>query len=194
MGAAGVMDRGGVAAAGQMTVAAAFLDAVSNVDFSFLQGEAGDARNEGEVMAEVHGAEGKKGLALTFREEPTTAAGGGGAAAPNSNGTAGAGVDERSDRFLVTGLACEAGMRVSVGLDFFRAASEEVLVTGVVVWESGVEPGGVWRTESRKEKVCETGLRLSPVISDRLSWICPAGPPFPATASGLAEPLVLFAF
>lgn len=67
-------------------------------------------------------------------------------------------------------------------------------MTGVVVWESGVEPGGVWRTESRKEKVCETGLRLSPVISDRLSWTGPAGPALPATASALAEHLALFAF
>lgn len=104
VGAAGVVDRGGVAAAGQMTVAAAaaaFLGAVSNADVSFLQGGAGDARNDGEETAEGHGAEGKKGLALTFREEPTTAAGGGGAAAPN--GAAGAGVDERSDGFLVRG-------------------------------------------------------------------------------------------
>lgn len=46
---------------------------------------------------------------------------------------------------LKTELACEAGMRVSVGLDFVRAAAarEGVLVIGVVVCESGVEPGGV---------------------------------------------------
>lgn len=31
-----------------------------------------------------------------------------------------------------------------------------------------MEPGGVWRTASRKEKVWETGLRLSPVIRARL--------------------------
>lgn len=51
---------------------------------------------------------------------------------------------------------------------------EGVLVIGVVVCESGVEPGGVWRTESRKEKVWETGLRLSPVINARLPLTSPA--------------------
>lgn len=71
---------------------------------------------------------------------------------------------------LKTEFACEGGATVSVGVDFVRAevARDGVLVIGVVVWESGVEPGGVWRTESRKEKVCETGLRLSPVINARL--------------------------
>lgn len=52
---------------------------------------------------------------------------------------------------------------------------------GVVVCESGVEPGGVWRTESRKEKVWETGLRLSPVINARLPRRSPAGLPLMAT-------------
>lgn len=44
-----------------------------------------------------------------------------------------------------TALACEAGMRASVRLDFVRAAAarEGVLVIGVVVCESGVEAGGV---------------------------------------------------
>lgn len=67
-------------------------------------------------------------------------------------------------------------MMVSVGVDFVRAevAREGVLVIGVVVCESGVEPGGVWRTESRKEKVWETGLRLSPVINARLPLTSPA--------------------
>lgn len=36
-----------------------------------------------------------------------------------------------------------------------------------------MEPGGVWRTESRKEKVWETGLRLSPVIRARLLFASP---------------------
>lgn len=77
---------------------------------------------------------------------------------------------------LKTELACEAGMTASVGVDFVRAAvaREGVLVIGVVVCESGVEPGGVWRTESRKEKVWETGLRLSPVINARLPLTSPA--------------------
>ena len=39
---------------------------------------------------------------------------------------------------------------------------------GVVVWELGVEAGGVWSTESRKEKVWETGLRFSPDSRPRL--------------------------
>lgn len=77
---------------------------------------------------------------------------------------------------LKSEAACEAGTVVSTGVDFVReaGASEAVLVMGVVVWESGVEPGGVWRTESRKEKVWETGLRLSPVISARLPLTSPA--------------------
>lgn len=54
------------------------------------------------------------------------------------------------------------------------AAWEGVLVMGVVACESGVEPGEVCRTESRKEKVWETGLRLSPVINARLPLISPA--------------------
>lgn len=130
MGAAGVMERGGVAAAGQMTVAV-FLGGVSNADvgaLSLLQAEARGVRDgiDGEVVfveaGEAHVTEGKKGLALTFRDELPTAAG--------------RGVDVRSDAFLM-GLACAVGMRLSVGLDFFKAApaaaSEEVLVTGVVV-------------------------------------------------------------
>lgn len=131
MGAAGAMERGGVAAAGQMTVAV-FLGAVSNADvgaLSLLQAEAGGVRDgiDGEVMfaeaGEAHVTEGKKGLALTFRDELPTAAG--------------RGVDVRSDAILMKELACAVGMRLSVGLDFFKAApaatSEEVLVMGVVV-------------------------------------------------------------
>lgn len=145
VGAAGVMERGGVAAAGQMTVEV-FLGAVSKVDVgvvSFLQAGAGEVRDgiDEEVMfteaAEVHVAEGKKGLALTFRDEPTTAAGTGIAVAPNGSGLDKADTDVRSDVFLIMELDSEVGMRVSVGLDFFKAAaaaeSEEVLVTGVVV-------------------------------------------------------------
>lgn len=65
---------------------------------------------------------------------------------------------------------CEERMPVSTGVDLVRegAAMVEVVVIGVVVCESGVEPGGVWRTESRKENVWETGLRLSPVSRERL--------------------------
>lgn len=144
MGAAGVMERGGVVAAGQMAVAV-FLGAVSKADVgvdSFLQVEAGEVKDgiDGEVTfteaAEVHVAEGKKGFAFTFRDEPTTAAGRGVAVGPNGNGPDKADIDVRSDVFLIMELACEVGMRVSVGLDFFKAvaaASEEVLVTGVVV-------------------------------------------------------------
>ncbi len=77
---------------------------------------------------------------------------------------------------LKTELAWEVGIKVSFGMDFVRAAAvrEGVLVIGVVVCESGVEPGGVWRTESRKEKVWETGLRLSPVINAKLPLTSPA--------------------
>lgn len=87
-------------------------------------------------------------------------------------------------------LACEAGTTVSVGVDFVRAAvaREGVLVIGVVVCESGVEPGGVWRTESRKEKVWETGLRLSPVINARLPLTSAAT--LLLLAALAAEPLV----
>jgi hypothetical protein len=66
---------------------------------------------------------------------------------------------------------CEAGTKVSGGVVFVAGAvaREGVVVMGVVVWEPGVEAGGVWRTESRKEKVWETGLRLSPDNNARLS-------------------------
>lgn len=86
---------------------------------------------------------------------------------------------------------CEAKMVVSSGADFVReaVAREGVLVMGVVVWESGVEPGGVWRTESRKEKVWETGLRLSPVIRARL---LPTSPVKPFLVTVLAAELMLF--
>lgn len=86
---------------------------------------------------EAHVAEGKKGLALTFRDELTTAAGRGVAVVPNGSGLDKAEEGVRSDAFLMMELACAVGMRVSVGLDFFKAApaaaSEEVLVMGVVV-------------------------------------------------------------
>lgn len=145
MGAAGVMERGGVAAAGQMTVAV-FLGGVSNADVgaaSLLQPEAGEVRDgiDGEVVfteaVEAHVAEGKKGLALTFRDELTTAAGRGEAGVPNAIGLDKAELDVRSDPFLMMGLAWAVEVTLSVGLDFFKAApaaaSEEVLVTGVVV-------------------------------------------------------------
>lgn len=145
MRAAGVMERGGVAAAGQMTVAV-LLGAVSNADvgaLSLLQAEAGEVRDGtdgGEVFTEAvaaHVAVGKKGLALTFRDELTAAAARGVVAVSNGEGLVKAEADARSDTFLTRELACAVGTRGSVGLDLFKAApaaaSEEVLVTGVVV-------------------------------------------------------------
>lgn len=94
-------------------------------------------------------AEGTKGLASTFRADPT---------ANGDELVDKAEVGGRSEVLLEglkTEVACEAGMPISVGVDFVRGAvaREGVLVIGVVVCESGVEPGGVWRTESRNEKV-----------------------------------------
>lgn len=145
MGAAGVMERGGVVAAGQTTVAV-LLGAASNADVgevSPLQAEAGEVRDriDGEVASteagEAHVAEGKKGLALTLRDELTTAAGRGGAVAPNGNGRDNAEVDSRSSAILMMESACGVRRRASVGLDLFKAAPaaarEEVLLTGVVV-------------------------------------------------------------
>lgn len=141
MRAAGVMERGEVSAAGQMTVVV-FLGAVSNADvgaLSLLQAEAGEVRDgiDGEEVFTEADAEGKKGLALTFREELTAAAGRGVAVVPNGKGLDTAEVDVRSEALMERELACAVGIRVSVGLDFFKAApaaaSEEVLVTGVVV-------------------------------------------------------------
>lgn len=101
MRAAGVMERGEVAAAGQMTVAV-FLGAVSNTDvgaLSLLQAEAGEVRDgiDGEEVFTEAVAEGKKGLALTFREELTAAAGRGVAVVPNGKGLDTAEVDVRSE-------------------------------------------------------------------------------------------------
>lgn len=127
-------------------------------------------------------AAGTKGLASTLRADPTAVVGGRACAAAKGDGL----VDKmevggRSGVLLEelkTELACEAGTALSVGVDFVReaVARERVLVIGVVVWESGVEPGGVWRTESRKEKVWETGLRLSPDINSRLPLTSSAKP------------------
>lgn len=102
-------------------------------------------------------AEGTKGLALTLRAEST-------AAGLVDKAKVGA----RSEVLLETEEAC-------VRVDFVRGAVERegVLVKGVVACESGVEPGEVCRTESRKEKVWETGLRLSPVINARLPLTSP---------------------
>lgn len=130
-------------------------------------------------------AEGTKGLASTLRTDPPVSVGGCVIVAAKGDWLVDkAEVGRRSGvllQGLKTELACEAGMTVSVGVDFVRAAvaREGVFVIGVVVCESGVEPGGVWRTESRKEKVWETGLRLSPVINIRL-------PPSPDTLLLLA--------
>lgn len=103
-------------------------------------------------------AEGAKGLTLTLRAESV-------AAGLIDKGKVGGG----SEVLLQREEAC-------VRVDFVRGAvaSEGVLVLGVVVCESGVEPGEVCRTESRKEKVWETGLRLSPVINARLPLTSPA--------------------
>lgn len=106
---------------------------------------------------------------------------------------------------LETEDTCEAGTAVSVRVDFVgeAVARERVLVMGVVLCESGVEPGEVCRTESRKEKVWETGLRLSPVINARLPLTSPAEvvlvvvapADMVALASGLMiETFSLFAF
>lgn len=132
----------------------------------------------GVAVQDISVAEGMKGLASTLRADPAMAAEGYVSAEVKGDGLVDT-VGGRSE-VLLKGLkseaACEAGTVVSTGVDFVReaGASEAVLVMGVVVWESGVEPGGVWRTESRKEKVWETGLRLSPVISARLPLTSPA--------------------
>lgn len=144
VGAAGVTEQGGVAAAAAAGPrgGGALWGAASNArvgGVSLLQAEAGGARDgadgEGTLTeaVEAHVAEGKKGLALTFRDEATT--GGGGAAGPSGRGLDKADEDESSDALLVKELGCEEGRRGSVGLGLFRAAAagEEVLVTGVVV-------------------------------------------------------------
>lgn len=141
------MERGGAAAAAGLMNTEVVLGAVSNVDVEAVS-EVWDGIGGKVVFTEAagaHVAEGKKGAALAFRDELPTAAGRGGALVPN--GLDEAEVEARSAMFLVMESACAVGMRVSVGLDLFKAAPaaarEEVLVTGVVVWESGVEPGGV---------------------------------------------------
>lgn len=186
-----MMDGEGVAVAELKVVATPF-GGVSDDDVgvaSFLQGEAEELRGvaaaavltagEGAVVLGVavedtSVAEGTKGLASTLRDDPTAVIGGCVSAAANGDGLVDkAEVGGRSGVLLEglkTEVACEARMPISVGVDFVRGAVERegVLVIGVVDCESGVEPGGVWRTESRKEKVWETGLRLSPVNNARL--------------------------
>lgn len=70
-------------------------------------------------------------------------------------------------------MGCGTDASARVGFATGAVAREGVLVTGVVVCESGAEPGGVWSTESRKEKVWETGLKLSPVIKAKLALTSP---------------------
>lgn len=172
-GAAGVMEGGWVTIAWLMAVAT-LLGGVSGGDFAaakFLQGEPGDLRSmtagvvvvdaeagvpgvvsvvltKGVAAVIVSAAEGIKGLALTSREDPRANVGGWVIEAAGGDGlVVKAEVDRRSGmllELLLTELACEIGLRVSVRLDFGAAAAREgVLVTGVVVCESGVEPGGV---------------------------------------------------
>lgn len=131
--------------------------------------KAGDAAV---MLEDMSVAEGTKGLASTLRADLTVVVEGYVSAEANGDGlvdrTEVGGRSVVTFEGLRTEVACEAGMPIS---DFAMGAvaREGVLVIGVVVCESGVEPGGVWRTESRKEKVWETGLRFSPVISARLS-------------------------
>lgn len=127
----------------------------------------------GATVEDMNAAEGTKGLASTLRPEPTV---GGSVGAGAAKGGLVDKVDKvggRSGVHLRTDEDCAE--TVSVGVDFIReaVAREGVLVIGVVVCESGAEPGGVWRTESRKEKVWETGLRLSPVIRAKLPLTSP---------------------
>lgn len=93
------------------------------------------------VMAAVIAgeAEGTKGLASTLSVDVAACAEG-----PVDEAEVGGGSGMPLDG-LKTEVACEAGMGASVGLDFVGAAlaREGVLVIGVVVCESGVEPGGV---------------------------------------------------
>lgn len=98
------------------------------------------------VVEDRSAAEGTKGLASTLRPDP---------------------------KAVVLGVVKTAGcgtLVVSGAVVLARGAvaSAGVWVMGVVVCESGVEPGGVWSTESRNEKVWETGLKLSPVIKAKL--------------------------
>jgi len=161
------------------------------------------ALTAGVVVEGMRGAEGTKGLASTLRADLIAAVGG-----TKGDGFVDRGKFGESSAVLLTGLkteeACEAGMEVSDGMDLVREAlaMEGVLVIGVVVCESGVEPGGVWRTESRKENVWETGLRLSPVISARLPLTSPVKVLLPAAlvaklilgSSLLVETFSSFAF
>lgn len=142
---------------------------------SFLQEEAEGLKGMAKVVADwiaavepsVVGedksvAMGTNGLASTLRADPTAVAGG---CVPTENTSDGL-VDE-----FGTEVPGEAGTPTSARVDLVReaVAREGVQVTGIGVCESGVQPGGVCRTESRKEKVWETGLRLSPLINAKLS-------------------------
>lgn len=186
-----MMDGEGVAVAELKVVATPFGGVSDDGDVggaSFLQGEAEELRGVaaatlttgagavvlGAAAEDRSVAEGTKGLASTLRDDPTAVTVGCVSAAVNGDGWVDKAEAGARSGVLLEGLkteaACEARMPISVGVDFVRGAVERegVLVIGVVDCESGVEPGGVWRTESRKEKVWETGLRLSPVNNARL--------------------------
>lgn len=113
----------------------------------------------GVISEDVSAAEGTKGLASTLRPDGLL------------NKVEAGGV-------LLGGLTAEviseAGPESGQLLVKGAVTREGVLVTGVVVCESGAEPGGVCRTESKKEKVWDTGLRLSPVINAKLLLTSPA--------------------
>lgn len=149
----------------------------------------------GVPMVDISVAEGTKGLALMLRTDPPAVFGGRVSAEVKGDRLVDTVEVGGRSEVLLKGLkseeVCEAKVVVSREADFVRdaVAREGVLVMGVVVWESGVEPGGVWRTESRKEKVWETGLRFSPVIRARLPLTSPAKP-FLVTV--LAAKLILF--
>lgn len=106
------------------------------------------------VVEDRSAAEGTNGLASTLRPDP---------------------------KAVVLGVLKTAGwdiLLVSGAVVLARGvvASAGVWVMGVVVCESGVEPGGVWSTESRNEKVWDTGLKFSPVIKAKLLLTSPVKP------------------
>lgn len=190
-GAAWVMEGGGVADVSDMTAPFRGVSGKDDSMASFLEEVMEELRGVTEVMVDVKAvvsgntavvtaggppevrrtAAGTNALASTLRVDPTAVVGG-----AKGDGL----VDGGRFVLLFAGLktedACEAGKVVSVRIVLVMEAEamEGVLVIGVVVCELGVEPGGVWRTESRKEKVWETGLRLSPVISAKLPLTSPA--------------------
>lgn len=199
-GAAGVVEGGGVPVLVVRGVATALVGVFDDDGWAALLSVAGAGQPSGMVEVAVTGvavlpeekllttgvaavilgvdmsvAEGTKGLASMLREDST--AGAGWCVSVTNKGDAEAEVGGRSGVFLEgykTEEVCDARAGACACVYRGAVAKEGVLVIGVVVWESGVEPGGVWRTESRKEKVWETGLKLSPVINARLLLTFPA--------------------